>query len=334
VFSNQTYSNNLDTYLERQAKGPKGVPPRHIFFIIEESYDSWPLLPKYSSLSLTNRLKDIAQQGLFIKNFLPASDGTMSSLAAIMTGLADAGIFTNYQKSAQYPFPSSLAIIFNTLGYRTRFFYGGYLSWQRVDDFSRAQGFKEIYGAPHIAQWISTNEWGVDDEYLFDFVEKHIPPDIPSFNLILTTAYHPPYSIDVYAKGYPVRTVPEYIKAQWEGTVTLKMLGHLWYADRCLGDFIQKMETTFPDGIFAITGDHYGRKFINSRPDFFERSSVPLVMYGKKVLQGISLPENAAASHIDIGPTLIELVAPKGFVYHALGSDILDPRRQFLGMAS
>lgn len=332
VFPGAGNCTDLDSCMVRHAGGPKGEPPRHLFIVIEESYDSWPLLDKYASLGLTTRLKDIASRGLFVRNFLPASDGTMISLAAIMTGLPDAGVYTNYQRSAQKPFPSSPAEIFKRLGYRTRLFYSGYLSWQRIDDFTRAQGFEEVYGAPHIARWISTNQWGVDDESLFDFVTRHVPDDIPSFNIVLTTMFHPPYSIDVRAKGFPLREVPPNIKPVWGNTVNLNILGHLWYADRCLGNFVSVMERQSPDALFAITGDHMGRKFINSRPDFFERSSVPLVLYGPRALRGISLPEGAAGSHLDIVPTFIEMTAPKGFAYSALGGDLLAPRVRFLGI--
>jgi CTP synthase len=37
---------------------------------------------------------------------------------------------------------------FKRLGYRTRLFYGGYLSWQRFGIFARDQGADEVYGVP------------------------------------------------------------------------------------------------------------------------------------------------------------------------------------------
>jgi len=106
----------------------------------------------------------------------------------------------------------------------------------------------------------------------------------------------------------------------------------LWYSDKCLGDFVRKIEGRLPRPLFAFTGDHYGRKFINVNPDFFERSGVPLVLYGRDVLRGIKLPRGAAGTHIDIGPTLVELTAPKGFEYYSVGQDLLAPRNRFLAV--
>ena len=43
--------------------------------------------------------------------------------------------------------------------------------------------------------------WGIEDEYLFELVNETIDPSSFSFN-ILTTSYHPPYSVDVIKKGF------------------------------------------------------------------------------------------------------------------------------------
>jgi phosphoglycerol transferase MdoB-like AlkP superfamily enzyme len=335
VFSTDKESRNLDDYLLKHAKGPVNEPARHLFLIIMESYDTWPMLDKYSSLGLTEQLRGIASEGFYIESFLPASVGTMTSFASLITGLPYPGIHINYQKSALETYPSSVARIFNRLGYKTRFFYGGYLSWQRVDGFMEAQGFEESYGAPHMGKWVSANEWGVDDEDLFDFVLRTISDEEPSLNIILSTTYHPPYDIDVYEKGFPHREIPEDMKHVYDkDAVDLDVLGHLWYSDWALGQFVKEAEKKLKLPVFAITGDHSGRKFINSKPDFYESSAVPLILYGKDVLRGIELPEGVAGSHMDIPSTLVELAAPGGFEYYSMGKNLLEPRDRFLGIAA
>ena len=332
LFNNHQVYDNLDAYLLKHAKGPKTVPPRHIFLVVMESYDAWPFLKKYASLGLTGNLSRLAKNGISFENFLPASDGTMQSLTAIMTSIPYSHVEINYQMTARKPYPSSLAATFKRLGYRTRLFYGGYLSWQRFGDFARDQGFEEIYGAPHMSREAATHEWGVDDEYLLDFVASKADDDRPSFNLIMTTSYHPPYNVDVEGKGFPLKQVPPDLAPMFDNTTSLKMLGHLWYSDHCLGDFVKKIESKLPLPLFAFTGDHYGRKFINANPDFFERSGVPLILYGKEVLRGIRPPGGTPGTHIDIGPTLVELTAPKGFEYYSVGQDLLAPGNRFFAI--
>jgi len=317
---------DLDILMKKTAAGPKGLPPRHVFIVVMESLDSWPLMEAYRSLGLAEEVKRLGREGLFIERFLPASWGTMTALATIMTGLPDAGVMTNYQPLSRSAYPSSIAVMFRKLGYRTRFYYGGYLSWQGVGTFARAQGFEEIFGAPHMGSWASTNEWGVDDRTLFNFILGRLDDQAPSFNLIMTTGYHPPYNLDIYGKGFPLRSIPADLAANFDGSVSLKTLGHLWFADRALGSFVAAAEKKLAAPVFAITGDHFSRRFINAAPTFFERSAVPLVLYGREVLRGIILPKDAAGSHIDIGATLFELAAPRGTGYHALGRDLLSSK--------
>ena len=325
LFNDARSLKNLDDYLKKTVTGHRNKKPKHIFLVVMESYDAWPLMSKYASLGLTRELTAISRDGIHVKYFLPASDGTASSLSALISGLPDANVVTNYQKSSEKPYPSSIAESFKRLGYRTRFFYGGYLSWQKIGDFMKSQGFEDIYGAAHIGTWASHNEWGVEDESLFNFILQTVRQSAskPSLNVIMTTSYHPPYELDVYKKGFPLTRVPDDLAPEFDGSVTLKMLGHLWYTDRCVGDFVRSAELKFEDALFAFTGDHFGRKYINLHPGRFEASAVPFILYGKKILKNISPPAGPVGSHIDIAPTLIELSAPKGFIYYAIGRDIL-----------
>ncbi|MHB8844388.1 MAG: LTA synthase family protein [Nitrospirota bacterium] len=327
VFGSRS-SKDLDDYLARTAPGARNRPPRHIFLVVMESYDAWPLMDPYTSLGLTRELERLGHEGLSVANFLPSSDGTATSLCSLVSGLPDANVVTNYQRSSEQPYPSSLALSFKRLGYRTRFFYGGYPSWQRIGEFMRNQGFEELYGGGNMGVQAAHTEWGVEDDALFTFVEGVVAagPDRPSFNLIMTTSYHPPYELDVYGKGFPLRTMPEDLAPQFDGTTSLVMLGHLWYSDQCIGNFVRSAEKKFPGSLFAFTGDHFSRKFLNDHPPAFEGSAVPFILYGRDALRGVQLPADAVGSHIDVGPTLIELAAPKGFRYHTLGRSVFERR--------
>lgn len=326
-------ADDLDGSLLKSAAGAKNSPPRHIFLVVMESYDAWPLLDHYAPLGLASELGTLAREGIHIARFLPASDGTATSLAALVTGLADANVVTNYQKNSERPYASSIATAFQRLGYRTRFFYGGFLGWQRIGDFMQAQGFEEVFGGGSMTAAERT-EWGIEDDALFTFALSTVEAEErPSFNLILTTSYHPPYDMDVYRKGFPLRAVPDAFAQQFDGTTTLAMLGHLWYSDQCIGRFVRNAERRLTGPLFAFTGDHFSRKFLNDHPGAFEGAAVPLVLYGRSALDGIRVPAGAAGSHIDIGPTLIELAAPRGFRYHSLGRNLLSDRDAPLGIS-
>ena len=257
----------------------------------------------------------------------------MKSLAAIITGLPDAGVFTNYQPTGRRPFPTAIAPIFKRLGYKTRFFYGGNLSWERMGEFCEAQGFEEIHGASHITKWgsKSSSNWGVKDEYLFRYVAETVTPGQRSFTMIMTTSYHPPFDIDVEEAGFPLREMPAEFKPLYDGKTPMRVYGHYWYADKCLGEFVQTVEKKLNHAVMAITGDHASRRYLNERPSLYERRGVPLVLHGPDLLKNISPPASMAGSHLDIAPTLVELAAPAGFRYHSMGGNLLDPQRVQLG---
>ncbi len=325
---------SIDDALRHIAAGPKGAPPRHIFLLVMESYDAWPTLDQYASLGLCENVKQLGRDGVHVRAFLPASTGTMVSFAPIITGLADTGVMTNYQPSARTPYASSIAPIFKRLGYETNVFYSGYPSWQLIGDFCIDQGFDNVYSGADIGSWAHTNEWGVDDEDLLDYAVKTLDDDRPSFNIILTTTFHPPYDIDVYGKGFSLHEAPAVLRDKFAGSnISLPELGHLWYSDQCIGRFAKQVTDKFTDSIIAATGDHWSRRFIAARPTLYERSSVPLMLYGPSVLDGVARPEAMAGSHLDICPTLIELAAPQGFEYHAIGRDMLVRRRNPLGFS-
>jgi phosphoglycerol transferase MdoB-like AlkP superfamily enzyme len=330
-FSTKASHDDLDQYMLRYARGTSHKVPRHIILIVGEGYSAWPLMQKYEALGLADGVQQLLKNGLRVEKFVPSAGGTMSSLGVIISGLPDAGVNTNYQKTARSPYPTSIAAIFRQLGYRTRFFYGGYLSWQRIGDFCRSQGFDEVYGGGHIGSWASSNEWGVDDEYLFEFVLKTVDDDRPSFNMIMTTSNHPPYDIDVRAKGFKLREIPAGLKSALADDINFIELGHYWYADRCIKDFVLGVEKKLKLPLVAITGDHAWRKKIIKQPDLYEKTAVPLIFYGRDVLDGIKLPPDVTGSHLDIDSTLVELAAPRGFPYHALGKNLFDPQQRALG---
>jgi phosphoglycerol transferase MdoB-like AlkP superfamily enzyme len=323
----------LDDCLKRTAPGSTGARPTHIFIVVMESYDAWALQPEYAGLHLTDGVSGLGREGLRAQGFISSGISTIESLGVLITGLPFARVFVNFQPVVREGLPTASARIFKQIGYRPRFFYGGFLSWQRIGQFCREQGFEDVYGGDQMRTHTHGNEWGVEDEDLFRFVLEHTGPE-PTFNLIMSTSYHPPYSVDVEKKGFD----PNVVKANSNGATLsqhqLRVLGHLWYSDKCVSDFVSNGERELERPLFAITGDHYSRKqYVSARPThtLFESLAVPLIICGRKALEKVQRPAALAGSHLDILPTLINLAAPAGFAYHAFGHDLLDQSQRQVG---
>jgi len=322
---------DLDASLVRRARGGVAPRPDHIFVVVMESYDSWSMEPRFESLHLTDRLAALGRDGIQAWAFVSAGSGTMKSLGAIITGLPSAGLFPNYQPAVRAGVPTAAPGIFHELGYRTRFFYGGYLSWQRVGDFAREQHFDEVHGGDEMSARLTGNEWGVDDDVMFRFILDHTG-DEPTFDVIMSTSYHPPFSVDLAAHGFDLHSLEANPLCHGLSAQQLRALGHLWYSDESLGDFVGEAEKRLTRPLFAMTGDHYSREeSVNPRPTLFESNAVPFVLYGRDALAHVPRPAALAGSHVDIVPTLVGLAAPEGFAYHSFGRDLLDPSQPQVG---
>ena len=297
--------------------------PDQIFLVVMESYDSWTLKDDYKDLGISNSLKQIENKGVSFKNFLPSANSTMNSLGTIISGVPYCGI--NISKiGALRLFKTSIFTHFKKLGYETNIFFTTYSSWQNLGNFSKGQGVDNVFDGT------SSNSpkgiWGINDKSLFDNVLEKIDSKKKSLNIILTISYHPPFEEDVFRKGFSLNLSDSKIKYD-EKTLSAKVLGHHWLADKFVGSFVSRAEKKYKNSLFAFTGDHFSRRFINSSPSLKERSSVPFIIYGS-FLEHVPNKYFNPGSHIDISPTLIELIAPKKFIYHSFGSSLLNNKKK------
>ena len=303
----------------RVVKSEKKLNANHIILTVMESYDSWPLEDKFADLHVSDNLRYIASRGVHLKNFLPSSPNTMNSLGSIISGLPYMGVNISLLKGAGESEITSIFRQFKELGYETSFFYGGLSSWQNIGKFVKTQGVDHLYTSLDIDDNNSKNIWGVNDDKLFELVTKSLKDRKKSFSIVMTTSYHPPFTLDVYKYGYKYHDEKDYPKKYqhlYDGSLKPNVLGHLWYSDKVLGEFVKSFEEKNPNTLFLFTGDHFGRRYFNSKPNLYESSSVPLILYGCGVEKFFD-NRDISANHMNIMPTLFELVAPMGFKYYS-----------------
>ena len=314
--------------IKKEAKGAAIEKPKQIFLIIMESYDSWPLMEKYLPFGFSKNLNDIAHKGTHFSYFLPSYHATFYAYGTIVGGIPYNGVNISRLATISDTYITSIFTQFKELGYKTNMFYGGFLSWENIGNFTKHMGCETIYSGAEGGGKSESGAWGIEDEKLFDLVLKHIDKDEYSFNVIMTSSYHEPYSVDVNSKGFIYKSknqFPEEVKPYEDGRMNLIEMGHLWYGDWAIGRFINRAEKKYENSMFAFTGDHYGRRFINHSPNLYEESSVPFILYGKNIPKG---QNKTPGSHIDIAPTIIDLIAPEGFEYYSFGTSLFDPDKK------
>lgn len=314
----------IDEAFKHTVKKPKLTKqPHNVFLIVGESFGEWPFLPKFKDIGIVPRMQNLRAGAncTYISSMLPMGDNTVRAVNGLITGLPNTGIYENYQPmSFKQPYAMGIAQIMKQLGYKTVFWYGGYATWEDVKKFSLAQGFDEFHCADEFGAK-TDNVWGCTDEVLFRNVEAYLKQEQKNekvFHMVLTMSNHAPYIIDVDKLGFPREAVRGKLSIDIAGDDnTLTELGHIWYADKTMGDFVAQTEKQLPDSLFIITGDHMERFTFAVEQDARVMMSVPCIVYGQGV-QKEWFKENAVGCHMQIAGTLAELIAPAGFTYSAM----------------
>lgn len=314
----------IDQAFNRVVKEQKlGVQPKQVVFILGESYGSWPFLEDFKAADIVPQGLALANspQAITTKYMIPNGSGTMPTINSFVTGLPFNDLYENYRpETFKAPYALGMGNVMKKLGYKTIFWYGGFESWQNIKNFVLAQGFDEFRGANHFS-YKKGNAWGADDSELFQAVADYIKGTDGNekvFHIIMTTSNHPPYSVNLEEAGFPkdkiLSQLPESISRTEQ---SIKEVGHMWYADKVMGEFIHAIEKLSPEALFVITGDHSQRFTFAKEVDVPTIASVPGIIYGKGVKKEW-IPPQQVGIHAQLLPTVVELIAPVGTHYVSL----------------
>lgn len=317
-------ASTLDEAFLRTVKRPKlQVQPKNVFLIVGESFGNWPFLPKFANIDIVPKMQALmnSENGAYISTMLPNGGNTINAVNGLLTGLPETGIFANYQPmSFKEKYAAGIGNVMKSLGYKTVFWYGGYSSWEDVKKLAEAQGFDEFHCADEFGT-ATDNVWGCDDAVLFKHAEKYLkeePKDAKVFHLILTMSNHAPYIIDVDKLGFPREAVRAKLPADISRDQnTLTELGHIWYGDKTMGDFVANTQKLLPDSLFVITGDHMERFTFAIEQDARVMTSVPCIFYGQGVERSW-FDEKSVGTHFQLAGTLVEILGPENFTYSSL----------------
>ena len=321
-------ADTLTPYLTRTAQGASIPKPRHIFIVLGETYAQWPMLETYAALHAADGIKGLIREpnAYYSRRFMPNGDFTSIAITGLVTGLSEVNQHVNYvARSLREAYPTAMAPQFKRLGYAVDFWYGGVPSWEGMDRFSIAQGFDHFYGYPDFHAE-KVNAWGTSDEQLFSALFQHLADEPPTVHLIMTVSNHPPYNIDVAAEGFDLaraRAETAQLPNVDDPDQLALELGHYWYMDKIVTQFVHETMKKYPDSLFVITGDHAVRMNPSRTPTMYEYQSVPFVLYGQGVTPAVLAPD-VVGGHTNIVPTLIELIAPAGFSYVSIAPSLTE----------
>ena len=328
----------LDAF-RRTAQGAGITLPQHIFFLLAESYGQVHFDAPYAGLNLMEAgVKFRAHpHTVSINNFLSSGMISQPALVSLLLGVYDGDMELNEDvRFWNGTLPTSLPLQLRALGYRTSFWYGGGLNWGSLAHFVPALGFDEAYGGLDICPADAPRTWlGIYDHFFLEEAARRICAEEsgqPLFHFLYTTSNHGPYLLPLEEYGFDAeRLMGSAANALKKGSLKYRGLGCAWYADQALCRFIAQMQETFPDSLFIVTGDHMGGEIpliegVTQRQELLlrERMLTAFSMHHPQLTQE-TFAGNTIGGHMNILPTLFELIAPKGFSYYAIERPLTEP---------
>lgn len=315
----------------RATTGPRVTTPSHIFFLLGESHAQAPLDPMYHRLGLMEaslRFRS-SPHTITMNHMLSAGMTSRPSLVSLFTGLYDSDMEINEMGAFwQRTFPNSLPQLLHRLGYRTEYWFGGYLNHGSMEHFVPAIGFDAWHAGPEICGADAPQTWlGVYDHIFLEEAAARIEAsteDGPVFHFLYTTSNHGPYNMPYEKYGFDLSRVmkdaPEVAARIARDKKVSRRMASIWYADQALIRFAERMKKEFPDSLIIITGDHsfgalpYEYDVAKRRePTIREAVLTSFAMYHRELTPDM-LPSHIGG-HMNILPTLLELIAPQGFSY-------------------
>jgi len=323
----------------RESGGARMAKPSHIFFLLGESHAQAPFDPIYRKLHLMEASERFRRNlhTISFSNFLPGGMISQPSLVSLLAGIYDADMELNENTAFwEGTLPTALPVQMHRLGYRTEFWYGGGLNWGSLDHFAPAIGFDACHGGPDICPEDAPRTWlGIYDHIFLQEAAKRIKSekaDGPVFHFLYTTSNHGPYNMPYEEMGFDIeRVMPEAPEKLKKDHKLRRQMGGIWYADQALIHFAEDMMKTYPDSLIIVTGDHatglipFQCGVVKRREPSLRDCVLTSFAISHPELDSTMFAGNTIGGHMNILPTLIELIAPEGFPYYSLVPSLLEP---------
>lgn len=289
---------------------------RHnIVIVLMESMSSEYLNMAYQGKSLTPYLHDLIDRSYYFENFYSAGIHTNNGIVSTLYGFPP--IFEQTMMPATPDYYSGLPMALKEIGYKNYFFLSHDPSYDNMYAFLNENGFDHIYSELDYPSDKIVNNFGVQDDFLFDYsinkLNEIAKEDKPFLATIMTISNHPPYVVPNAYKNAG-NSDDERIVA---------------FADNSLKEFMEEAEKQdwYNNTIFVILGDH-GRILGKQTYEMsLTYNHVPLILYSPLFDDSPKLIKDFGGQ-IDIFPTIMGLLQ-QPYVNNSLGIDLFKEKRPY-----
>ena len=265
--------------------------PERIVFVLLESFTWSAMCYDNPSESVTPRLLEWRDEGIFFSNCYASGDRSVRGIASIFSGvpsLPEYSIVKTPEKSQQLP---SLLLRLAENGYdNISFHYGGDANFANMNSYLCQNG-ANVVSQNNLSLDCRTSRWGYDDECMFDEFYNYLQNvGKGSVSILFTLNSHEPYDVPIAPYG----TADE---------LALNMNAY-YYTDSCLNDFLVRLKKSpvWDNSLIIMVSDH-GKLFKSQNWERLDKSHIIMQWLGGAINESFvcDLPCDQA----DISATLL-----------------------------
>ena len=276
---------------------------KNVVVILMESFGA-QYVKSLGGLDLAPNIDKLSNESWFFTNMMATGHRSVRGIEAVSASNLPSPLpsivkLQNKEKLA------TLFSIFEKIGYKTSFIYGGESHFDNMRTYFFNNGADIIIEQKDYKSPSFTASWGVSDEDLFNKANEYFSDEYksntPFCSLIFTSSFHDPFDIP-------------------EGKVDISNIKSddvkrhmaVKYADYALGKFFEKAknEPYYKDTIFVVIADHDSRaKNYSHFP--LSNFHIPALIIDSDIKPK---KDNRLVSQIDILPTILSLSGISGKV--------------------
>ncbi len=242
----------------------------NVMIVVMESFTYKFIEPLGGLPGIAPNFDKLVKEGVLFDNFYSSGDRTDLGIVSILNGYPRqplTSIIKFPKKTASLPFINK---DLKNRGYRTEFTYGYNIDYANFRSYLTNAQFDNITQSEDFPQELNTSKWGVHDQYVFDkYFEEAEQAKEPFFKIMMTQSSHEPFEV-------PMETVIPGTDDEH------KFLNSAYYADKCLGDFIEKAKKSdwWENTLIIITADHGHFMPDNEGNSNSKRFKIPMLWLG------------------------------------------------------
>lgn len=291
------------------------VKNTNIVIILMESMSSEFLNMEYKGKTLTPYLHSLINKSYYFENFYSAGIHTNNGIAASLYGFPP--IFERTMMTPDPDYYTGLPINLKQQGYQTLFFVTSDPQYDNMYSFLNENGFDHIYSQYDYPSGKVVNNFGVQDDYLFEYginkLNEAAEKNKPFLATFMTVSNHPPF------------VVPQ----RFDNSGNNDQEKIIAFADTSLKEFMEEAEKQkwYKNTIFILLGDHghvLGKQIYEMPLTY---NHIPFIIYSPLFEDAPKL-FTQPAGQIDIFPTVMGMLN-QSYINNSLGIDLFREHRPY-----